>query len=119
MKKRISDKARIEHILEAITQIQEFTDGITYEAYKQDLKLRLALTRLVEIIGEAANYVSEETRIHHPEVEWSLLNRVRNLLIHEYFGIDYDIVWDSIQQDIPPLKLKLEAIIKTLDNDTI
>lgn len=116
MKKRISDKARIEHILEAIAQIQQFTEGITYNDYKQDLKLRLALTRLVEIIGEAANYVSEETRIKHVDVEWTLLNRVRNLPIHEYFGVDYNIIWDSIQHDLPPLKLKLETIIAALNS---
>ncbi len=105
MKKRISDKTRISHILEAITQIQQFTEGITYDEYKQDLKLRLALTRLVEIMGEAATYVSEETRIRFADVEWTLLNRPRNILIYEYFGVDYDIIWDSIQRDIPPLRI--------------
>ena len=119
MKKRISDKARIEHILEAISQIQQFTDGISYDVYKQDLKLRLALTRLVEIMGEAANYVSDETKTTFADVEWALLNRVRNILIHEYFGVDYDIIWDSIQQDIPLLKVKLETILATFGNNEI
>ena len=117
MKKRISDKARIEHILEAITQIQAFTEGVSYYSYKQDLKLRLALTRLVEIMGEASNHVSERVKGTFAEVEWSLLNRVRNVLIHEYFGVDYDIIWDSIQQDIPLLKTKLEHIVQTLDSE--
>ncbi|MBC8154471.1 MAG: DUF86 domain-containing protein [Bacteroidetes bacterium] len=117
MRRGISDKARIEHMLESIKQIQQFTEGVAYDAYKQDLKLRLALTRLVEILGEAADYVSEDTKLRFADVEWILLSRVRNILIHEYFGVDYDIIWDSIQRDIPPLRIKLETILKTLDSE--
>ena len=77
----------------------------------QDLKLRLALVKLLEIIGEAANGISLETQNNLKEIEWNTLKAVRNILVHEYFGIDYEIIWNSIQTNIPSLKEKIEKSI--------
>ena len=111
MKGKISDIERLQHIRDAIDSIQEFTKKIDYEAYQEDYKLRLALTKLIEIIGEAANYISDELKNEYDNVEWKTLNAVRNILVHAYFGVDYDIMWDAIQNDILPLKIKIETII--------
>ena len=111
MKGRLGDKERLAHILEAINHIEEFIANISYEQYMADFKLRLALIKLMEIIGEAAGSVSEETKLDFAEIEWNTLKSVRNILIHEYFGIDYDILWKSIQNQIPSLKTKMQAVI--------
>lgn len=72
---------------------------------------RLALVKLLENVGEAANAISRELKAEFSEVEWRTLKSVRNILTHEYFGINYEIIWNSIQTDIPPLKQKIEQIL--------
>lgn len=117
MKGRISDLERLKHIRDAITSIQDFTKDVDFDAYKEDYKLRLALTKLMEIIGEAANYISDELKSEYDNVEWRTLNSVRNILVHAYFGVDYNILWNAIQNDVLPLKLKIEAIIRGIATD--
>jgi uncharacterized protein with HEPN domain len=113
MKSNIGDQQRIYHIREAIVHIQNFTAGIDYENYVANFQLRLALVKLLEIIGEASAALSENLVQEFSEVEWRTLKAVRNILVHEYFGISYDIIWDSIQRDIPALKNKIDKIIVT------
>lgn len=111
MKSNLGDRQRIQHIFEAIEHIQNFTKDVDYEKYVADYQLRLALVKLLEIIGEATAALSEELTSKFSEVEWRTLKAVRNILVHEYFGISYEIIWDTIQQDIPILKQKITAII--------
>lgn len=111
MKNQISDIERLHHILSAINTIQEFSKGLSYEEYLKDYKLRLALVKLLEIIGEAAGGLSENTTNKFSNVEWTILKSVRNVLVHEYFGIDYKIIWNSIQNKIPELRIKIEQIL--------
>jgi len=92
MRNKTSDKERLLHILEAINNIEEFTDGISYNSYIDDFKLRLALIKLFEIIGEASNGITEDLQNKFTNVEWSILKGIRNILVHEYFGIDYDVI---------------------------
>ena len=75
-------------MVEAARQIEEFMAGIDHETFQQDRKLRLAITRLIEIIGEASNHVREETKVAFSDVEWRVLYGIRNVLVHEYFGVD-------------------------------
>jgi uncharacterized protein with HEPN domain len=114
MKNTLTDKDRLYHILDAITNIENFSTGINYQNYIEDYKLRLALVKLLEIVGEASNGITLETQERFPEVEWAVLKGIRNILVHEYFGIDYDIVWESITQNIPVLKDKIEKIFNEL-----
>ncbi|GAB3993760.1 DUF86 domain-containing protein [Spirosoma daeguense] len=118
MKKRISEQARIKHMLDAITEIQEFVEGTVYEDYLADRKLQLAVTRLIEIIGEASNHVSEDIRNRFTNIEWHILTGIRNVIVHEYFGIDYDIIWTVIQQDIPQLRTKLEYLLEHITKES-
>jgi uncharacterized protein with HEPN domain len=103
-------------MLNAVRQIQDFTAETTYDQYQQDLKLRLALTRLIEIVGEASNRISNETKALFTDIEWNVLYGIRNVLAHEYFGIDYDIIWITIQKDIPTLRFRLENMVLHLNS---
>jgi len=114
MKNKISDKERLLHIIDSIDSIIEFTQDLSYQQYIDDFKLRLALIKLLEIIGEAANGITEETQSRFSEVEWSILKSVRNVLVHEYFGIDYDIIWNAIKDRIPDLKHKISNVLLQL-----
>ena len=114
MKGRISDRERILHILDAIENIEDFTEGLTYEAYMDDFKLRLALVKLFEIMGEAVSSISSEIQEDNPEIEWAIIKSVRNVLVHEYFGIDYKVIWNSIQENIPELKKHLQEILPSI-----
>ena|ERR1039457_4277233 len=111
MKNRISDKERLLHIIDAIQSIEDFTSDITYAEYIEDFKLRLALIKLLEIIGEASSGISPQTQEQFSEIDWIILKSVRNVLVHEYFGIDYDIIWNVIQSKIPDLKERIESIL--------
>jgi uncharacterized protein with HEPN domain len=115
MRKRISDLERLKHILDSIITIREFAENISYEDYMNDLKLRLALLKLLEIIGEASGGLSEGTINRFSNIEWPLLRGMRNILIHEYFGVDYKIVWNTIRTRIPELEKKIEEIVRLLE----
>jgi uncharacterized protein with HEPN domain len=78
----------------------------------KDRKLVLSLVRLVEVIGEAAGQVTKEFQAAHPEIPWPAIVGMRNRLIHAYFDIDLDRVWDTIKDDLPPLVASLEKIIR-------
>ena len=75
------------------------------------MKTMPALTRCLEIVGEAASRVSAETRDALAEVEWRKIRQMRNVLIHEYSSVDYDIVWQTVKEDLPPLISLLEGVL--------
>jgi uncharacterized protein with HEPN domain len=112
MKNKISDKERLLHILDSINNIQEFTDGLSFDEFMQNLMLRLACVKLLEIIGEAAGSMSDDTVDQFTNIEWPIIKSFRNILVHEYFGIDYKIVWNAILHRLPELKANIERIIK-------
>ena len=100
MSKR-EDKLLVQDIIENIENVFEFTKGLTYEQVVSDKMRIMAVVRCLEIIGEATSMASEELRITYPLIEWREMKSFRNRLIHEYFGIDYETVWEIIQNDIP------------------
>ena len=104
------DKVFIKHVLDSAKKINEFTAGKTRNDLDLDEMLALAIIRLFEIIGEASNSVSEEFQQAHPEIPWGKLISMRNRLIHGYFDINYDIVWNTVKQDIPDLIKLIEKI---------
>ncbi|MFM9839653.1 MAG: DUF86 domain-containing protein [Cyclobacteriaceae bacterium] len=107
MNDKMGDDQRLLHIEEAIAEIESYTKGIDILEFKSNSMIRFASIKQMEIIGEAARYVTEETRNKYPEIEWKEITGLRNILVHEYFGIDSNLIWQIIETDIPDLKKKL------------
>ena len=114
MKDLKGDKARLLHILDATSEIEDYTQGLDFEGFFRASMPRFASIKQLEIIGEAANHISEDTIEKYPDVEWRRIIALRNILIHEYFGVDAKIVWDIINEDIPNLKISIEIILSAL-----
>lgn len=105
------DQHRIQHMLEAARQAISFIEGRQRTHLDTDVQLRLALLRALEVIGEAANKVSPETRSAHPEVPWTKIVGIRNRLIHVYFDVDLNIVWKTTAESLPELVPMLRGIL--------
>lgn len=108
---RRDDLIRLRHMLDAAREALSFIKGKSRSALEQDRMLALSLLKEIEIIGEAANNVSEEARNKHHEIPWLDIIGMRNHVIHVYFDVDLDILWDTVNKDLPPLADMLEGII--------
>ena len=106
----IDDSARLKHMLTAALKVQKFIKGRKLEDLDKDDMFLYALVRSIELIGEAANHISDDFKSKHPEILWNRIITMRNRLIHGYFKIDFDIVWDTVTTDISLLIEKLEKI---------
>jgi uncharacterized protein with HEPN domain len=114
MKNSLGDYARLQHIYEAIIEIESYSQEDSFEVFQSDLMKQRACVNLLEIIGEVAKHISEWMKTTYSEIEWREITDLRNLLIHEYFGIDTKIVWDIIKNDLPNLKIKIYDILNQL-----
>jgi uncharacterized protein with HEPN domain len=97
------DDDRIAHIVEACEEVATFVVGKTRDDLGDDRMLQLALVKLVEIVGEAAKAVSNDTRRRYPEVPWSAAARTRDRLTHHYFDVNLDVLWSTVTEDLPAL----------------
>jgi uncharacterized protein with HEPN domain len=95
------DALLVEDIITAIEEIFLFIEGYTFETFIEDPKTKAAVVRNLEIIGEASSIISPIICDMYPLIEWKQMRQLRNKLIHEYFGIDYEIVWEILQVEIP------------------
>jgi uncharacterized protein with HEPN domain len=102
----------LEDILLSINRIAEYIDSYTFSDFKRDYKTVDAVIRNFEIIGEASKNVPEEIKEQHPEVPWAEMYLLRNKVSHEYFGIDYEIIWDIAKNYLPENKIQIESILK-------
>jgi len=102
---------RIRDILTAIEEIQKFTTGMDYETFKTDDKSVRAVEMNFIIIGEAANQIPDEVEEKYPSIPWSLMRAMRNRIVHVYFNVDERLMWDTVQNDLPPLVAELEKLI--------
>ena len=105
-------KAYISHILESIILIEQYTENISFEAFEKDRKTIDAVIRNFEIIGEASNKLPEEFRKKYPEVPWRSIIGLRNVLIHDYLGVDVKAVWGNLKQELPHLKEQMKSILE-------
>jgi len=102
---------RVRDILDAITEIQDFTRDMDYEAFKEDSKSIRAVEMNFIIIGEAANQIPEDVEEQYPAIPWNLMCAMRNRIVHVYFNVDEKLMWDTVQKDLPPLIPQLERLL--------
>lgn len=106
----------LKDILDAMEKIEEFIDDMNFEEFIKDDKTVSAVIRKLEIIGEATKYLPAELRRKYPDLPWSSMAKLRDGLIHGYFVVDHEIVWNVIKKELPLLKPKLEKILKELES---
>lgn len=111
------DEIRIKHMLDAAIEAQVFTQDITRENLENDRKTIQAVIRCIEIIGEAAAKISQDTKIKYPQIPWHKIIGMRNWLIHDYFDIDYGHIWSTVREDIPMLIQMIENMLKKDKNN--
>ena len=104
----------LKHILESIERIDEFTSGISRERFFNSVQLQDAVISRLDIIGEAVKNIPHSFRKKHKDIPWSEAARTRDKLIHGYFGIDFELVWEIINKDLPDLKGRIKKILDRL-----
>ena len=107
----------IEHILESIEKIEDYSKNLTEERLEENTKDQDAIIRRIEIIGEAVKNISHNFRDKHPEIAWKKIAGTRDVITHHYFGIDSDEVWGIIKKDLPSLKKKILKIREELKKE--
>jgi uncharacterized protein with HEPN domain len=111
-------KLLLEDIFEACEKILSYTAGMSYDAFIGDDKTIDAVVRNFEVIGEAANRVPENFKSEHPEIEWRRIIAFRHRIIHEYFGINYEMVWKIKEENVPELQDFIGQAIANLNNQS-
>ncbi len=104
-------KDRLQDLLDAIHEIQEFARGMDFAAFRTDARTIKAVELDFIVIGEAATHVPDDVQQAHPEVPWAVMKAMRNRLVHVYFSVDPQIVWDTIHNDLPPLIEPLRKLL--------
>lgn len=111
MRDRAGDKARLQHILDAITEIEDYIEDVDFQDFETNSMMKNASIRQLEIIGEASSRITTELKLENPSVNWRDIIGFRNIIIHQYFGIDEKIVWDILKNDLPILKKQIEILL--------
>ena len=106
----------LEDIVEACKAIQQYIEGMSYEGFVADRKTVDAVVRNLEVIGEAVKNVPESMRLSYPQVEWRKMAGLRDILIHEYFGVDTEIVWDIVKNKVPLMRRAAEVLFTRSQN---
>ena len=114
MKGRLGDKVRLQHILDAINEIENYLHNISYEQFKGSSEKRFATIKQIEIIGEACNALTDELKFADQSVPWKAIVGFRNISIHEYFGVNQQLVWEIAKNDLPGLKEKMQDMLTPL-----
>jgi len=91
-------------ILDTISDIKDFTANVEFVAFKANREKVLAVVKSIEILGEAVKKIPDDIRSQHPQIPWKSIAGMRNILVHEYWGIDVNVVWATVQEGLPPLK---------------
>ena len=111
-KEQITNEDFLRDIREAVRRIRMYTDAMTYDHFLADIKTQDAVTRNLEIIGEATKSMSTGLCGKYPDMPWKGMAGIRDRLIHHYFGVNLDIVWDIVTVELPALESQIEAILQ-------
>jgi len=108
------DKAYLQHILDAISDIETFTKSVSKEEFSENREKQYAVLRALEIIGEATKNLSSELKGNYPEIPWKDIAGMRDKLIHKYFSVNLELVWETIKNNLPQLKKQITEILKEI-----
>jgi len=112
MKGRLGDKVRLQHIIDAMHEVEVYLQNVTYDQFLQNSEKRFATIKQIEIIGEACNMLSDDLKLQYPAIPWKSIVGFRNISIHEYFGVNLQLVWEIAKNDLPDLKEKMIIILE-------
>ncbi len=113
MKGRIGDKQRLAHILAATDEAIGFVQGFSFAQFNADARTLKACVRCIEIVGEAARHVTDATKANHPDIPWQKMVSLRNFVIHQYFDVDNDVLWEVLTVFLPAAKPFLTTAYET------
>jgi len=111
-----NDNVYLKHILDAISDIGKFMQGVSEEEFFKNREKQYAVLRALEIIGEATKNLSSELKAKSSEVDWKNIAGMRDKLIHAYFGVNLPLVWETVKKDLPQLKKQIQKILKNLNS---
>ena len=107
---------RLRDILDAIDFVSKHLEGVTYEEFRADEVLQRAILHTLEIAGEATTGIPDELTCLHPEIPWRGMNDFRNVIVHQYFRIDLELVWNVTHRDLLPLRGRIAEILESLED---
>ena len=114
MRSNPGDKTRLQHIYDTILEIEKYIKDSSLDEFQSNSMMQFASAKQLEIIGEAANHLSEHFKKLYKEIQWEEIIGLRNILIHEYFGIDTKIIWDVIKVDLPEVKSRIKDMLNQI-----
>lgn len=106
------NRVYLRHMLDAVTRIEDYTRGLGQEGFMKSPLVQAGVVRELEIIGEAAKRIDDGFRAKYPEIPWKRMTGARDKLIHQYFGVDLQVIWDTVESALPDLKTKIERILR-------
>ena len=109
--KKVDDTARLGHIYDAICRVETYISGIDKSTFLSNGMMQDAIIRQIEIIGEATRNISAELLEKHPELPWFEMRGIRNKIVHDYLEKNTDVIWDTVQNDLPILKPKIKELL--------
>jgi uncharacterized protein with HEPN domain len=107
----LDDAVRLQHMLDAMRSAAKFLENQSRDDFSGDQQLQFALTRAIEIVGEAASKLSQDFRDSHPEIPWLLIIGIRNRVVHAYFDLDNEVLWITATVSLPDLAIKLTQLL--------
>lgn len=111
MREQVRDRGRLEHILTAISNVEEFTKDTSLEDFVNNRILFFAVVKNIEIVGEASYMLTLDYKNSHPSVPWLVIEKMRHVLVHGYYMVSAEKVWETVQNDLPILKKQIEALL--------
>lgn len=118
MREIVRDKGRLEHILSAINQVETFVGSLDYDSFVADILHLHATVYNVQIIGEAVYRLTNEFKSAHSEIPWRMIEKMRHILVHDYYQINLEILWAVIKEDIPDLKTNVMNYLSEIEESS-